>query len=322
MERLTDQVQKLALQLKGTEVSDIQGLLLAAQGIANYNCGRWRLGRDACDQAEAILRSQCTGLFWELNAAQNFGLWNRVFLGEYAELARSAPMLLAEARERGDLYAEQSVATFAAPHVAMSVDDVADGHRALDDCKRYWPVEGYQIQQLAAMLGRVDLYLYSGDGEAAWRFVSEQWPALKRSLLLRIQVARVLSVYARGRAALGVAATGARDRGKLLKLADADARRLERVPATWAQPLAMTLRATVAIQLGRNDRAIELLQAASTRFEESEMPVFSAAAHDRRGELIGGDQGRALRERAAKEMISRGISRPERMTAAFIPIGR
>jgi hypothetical protein len=38
-------------------------------------------------------------------------------------------------------------------------------------------------------------------------------------------------------------------------------------------------------------------------------------------QLIGGDEGLALREHAAKEMISRDISRLERMTAAFIPVG-
>ena len=61
------------------------------------------LGR--LDEAEAILREQCTGVIWELDTWP-FGLWAFISLGEIGELARHRAIKLRQARERGDLFAE------------------------------------------------------------------------------------------------------------------------------------------------------------------------------------------------------------------------
>ena len=56
------------------------------------------------------------------------------------------------------------------------------------------------------MLARVQTALYRGDAEAAWRLLLEQQSMLRRSLMTRVQVFRIESLYLRARSALAMAA--------------------------------------------------------------------------------------------------------------------
>ena len=69
----------------------------------SYLEGDWTGAHTHCDRAGDIFRDRCTGVHWERNTANAFGLWALSHLGEFAELGRRWPRLLAEARDRGDL---------------------------------------------------------------------------------------------------------------------------------------------------------------------------------------------------------------------------
>src|SRR5205823_6399372 len=94
--------ESLAQQL---DVPYPRGLLATVKGVAAAFEGDWQQTVTFCDQAEAILRGSCTGVIWELNTAQRYGLWARMYLGEVADIARRLPVLLKEAQQRDDLYA-------------------------------------------------------------------------------------------------------------------------------------------------------------------------------------------------------------------------
>ena len=111
------------------------GMATLARGTADYLVGHWKSARQYCEQAEAIFRDRCTGVAWELDTVQAFGLWALSHLGETAELSRRWPILLKEARERGDLYAVMNLSTY-----LMSIVRLAAGAptRPATSCAGPW----------------------------------------------------------------------------------------------------------------------------------------------------------------------------------------
>ncbi len=77
-----------------------------AEGITAALEGRWKVGHDAAERAEAIFRDRCTGAAWEIASMRWFSLWSLSYLGDLGELSRRIPERLREAKDRGDLYAE------------------------------------------------------------------------------------------------------------------------------------------------------------------------------------------------------------------------
>lgn len=62
-----------------------------------------------------------------------------------------------------------------------------------------------------------------------------------------------------------------------------------------------------------------LLAAAERAFDGADMALHAASARWRRGELLGGDQGRALVQQAEAWMAGQRIRNPARMAAMLAP---
>jgi hypothetical protein len=141
--------------------------------------------------------------------------------------------------------------------------------------------------------------------------------------MLAVELARVLADWTRGRAAVAFAATlpsgDGRTRG-LHREAGRAARRLERlrrVPV--APPFGWLIRAAVAHQAGKDADAVRHLERAEAAFAQAEMVLYAAAARRQRGRLVGGETMRT----ADAEMAARGVVRPDRFAAMYVPgIGR
>src|SRR5205823_14820842 len=94
--------EQLALRLGDSYVLGLQRIVA---GMAAILSGRWRRCLELCDEGEGILRARSTGVTWELDSAQSFEMDALWFLGEWRELGRRLPLRIAQAQERGDLYA-------------------------------------------------------------------------------------------------------------------------------------------------------------------------------------------------------------------------
>jgi hypothetical protein len=238
--------------------------------------------------------------------------------GEAAELAGRLPRQLQEARERGDLHAEASVANFGGTLAWLAADDPEGARGAMRRAMGQWSQQEYHTQHFTSLAGHTQIDLYGGDGRAAWERLAAEWPALEGSLLLHIQAIRVFMVHLRGRSALAAAAN-APESVPLLRAAAADARRLEREKTHWAKPLAMLIRAALSASRGRTSDALALLALATTGLDAAKMGLFAAAARRRQGELLGGQEGLALVAEADAWMMSQRIRNPARMTALQAP---
>jgi hypothetical protein len=295
------------------------GLTTLATGIAAYMEGRWPAARQHCERAEAIFRERCTGVAWELDTAHSFTLWALFFLGEVAEITRRLPALMQEARGRGDLYAATNLGTFVGHLAWLAADDAEGAQRDLGEVMGHWSRQGFHVQHLTGLMGQLQIDLYQGAGAPAWERITTRWPDLAGSLFLRVQVVRIFMLDLRARSALAAAAAGCGPAESLRRAAGRDADRIEREQMAWARPLALRIRAGLAIGRGDREAAGLLLREAESAFRAAGMGLFCAASCYRRGGLLGGDAGRALRAEAVHWMEGLGIRNPARMADLYAP---
>jgi hypothetical protein len=293
-------------------------MITLARGVRTYFDGGWKNALVYCDRAEAFFRDRCTGATWELDTAHAFSLWSLTFMGEVAELTRRHQGLLKEAQERGDLYALTNLNTYVMAIVKLGADDPEEARRELRQTMGRWSQRGFHVQHLHALLARVYIDLYSGDGAAACRHLSEQWPAYVSSLFPRVQRSRIDVRQLHARSALAAAAAAA-DPRPLLSDAERDARRLERERVPWALAHAAYLRAAIAQARGDTHAAREGLALAASRYVAADMLLYAAATRRRLGQSLGGDEGRALVVAADAWMAAQSIRNPTRMTAMYAP---
>ena len=196
----------------------------------------------------------------------------------------------------------------------LLADEPVRARQELEEAMARWSHSGFHLQHFWELVGHVEIALYAG-GRGAWRAIRESWKP-RRSLLLRVQVACVISVHLRARAAVAAGGPAA-----LAAAALRDARRIEKEDAGWSWLLALSLSAAVACGRQRRGEAKALLEAAEKGFSAAEMALFTAAARRARGMLVGGDDGRALVEEADDWMIRQRIRKPDRIAAMLLPGG-
>jgi hypothetical protein len=183
-----------------------------------------------------------------------------------------------------------------------------------------WSHRGFHAQHYWNLLAEAQIELYCGDGPAAWEVLRERWPAFRRSMILRIQMARIEAYHLKARCALAMATTlPPAERAPYLRQADALADRVASERAPWGDALAALTRAGSAAAGGAPDRARKQLQGAALGFAETHMALFEAVTRRREGELRGGPDGLATARAASASMVERGVANPDRMAAMLAP---
>src|SRR5262249_42235436 len=142
-----------------------------------------------------------------LFTARYFGLLSRFYLGELRALAARVGDLVRESEERGDLYAATTLTARIGYAMRLADDDVDSARRDLATARERWSREGFHLQHVWCLFGEMETALYDGDPRLALSRWAEEEAAVKRSLLLRIQLLRIGAVQRRARAALATAAT-------------------------------------------------------------------------------------------------------------------
>jgi eukaryotic-like serine/threonine-protein kinase len=292
------------------------GLSMMMIGMNAYLMGEWAAALRDCDAAERILLDRCKGVLWELTNSRRFALSSLVFMGAVAELARRTPSLLADARERGNLYAETDLRTrlMTLPWLAQGKPEVAAADA--DDALARWTQRGFHLQHYNHLQGVTQCDLYRGDGAAALARIDRTWPELSRSLLLRIQALRAEIRNTRGRAMLAALGRGAgAGTSAVTRVAD----QLEAEHMAWTAPLAALLRAGVYARSAQPEDCRRALQQAVAGFDDTDMGLHAAAARHRLGALVAGDEGAALCARAASFFDAQGIVDPQAFTQMIAP---
>lgn len=294
------------------------GLATWASGVAAYLVGHWKKAAELCEEAAEILRDRCTGVTWELAIAQRFMLSALIYQGELAEVSRRVPALLSAALEQGNLFAATDLRTrmnlvwLAADHPDRARAEVIEALKA-------WPHEGFHLQHYSSLLALVQIELYTGDAEVAWKHIQGQWKALEGSMLLRIQVLRLEAMHLQARAALASALADPSVAGERYRIAETMARRIAKERMPWADQLANMIRAAIAHSKGQTAEARRLLTDAAERFDLADMHLYAAAARRRLGEITGNERGAELVNEANDWMKEQKIHNAERVTRTLAP---
>jgi hypothetical protein len=288
-----------------------------ARGVSAFLEGDWPAAQAHSDRALNMLRGQAVATIWEVNSAQVFRLSARMYQGELREVARELPALLDAARTRGNLYLETEMRTRL--HLLWLASDQPDeGERQAHEAIERWSHSGFHRQHYNYLLDRVQTELYRGHARAAWQVIDDNWKAISRTHLLRIQFQRIEAWYLRARCALLMAAIEPHARS-YLKLARADARRIAREHMAWSDPLALLLKASVAYLEGRPSVARATLSGAAAGFERAHMKLYVAATHRRLGELSPDLESQHRRREANDWMLAQGIVNPSRISRLIAP---
>ena len=293
-----------------------QAITLLADSVSACAQGEWRRTLVSGEQALAILRDRCIGVTWELNMAQNMVIWGLMYLGEFGEVSRRLPVILADARRRGNLYLATELCT-RCNIVWLMADDPDTGEREALAALANWSPKGFHRQHYSALLARAQTALYRGNSREAWRLMAEQEPKIRWSLLTRVQAFRVEINYLRGRCAVAMAASdGARG---YLRYARTCARRIAREEMHWSTPISLLLQAGIASVEGRADAADAHLREAVARFDPAEMGLYAAVARRRlpaaRRDAANLEEAR----RATEWMAAQQIKNPENLTRMLVP---
>lgn len=313
VKRLLDKSRDLARRIDSPHVT---GLAAAAEGIVACLAGNWKRGVECCSQANQNLRDHGTGVWWDRFATEGFALSALFYSGHVAELARRLPEALNAVRNRGDLLCWSRLGTIFLP--ALAADNAAEAQRELDLCMSPWPEARSPVQDFNKCYAELHIFLYRGDVLAAWQRVMKKACVIRRSLILHAQLARGLFYDVRGRCALA-ATSGGNDHRLFVRAAERDARRLERERMPWMDPLANRIRAGVAALRGNMREAATFLRSAVEGFDAAGMPLHAAVSRRRLGELLAGQEGRDLIEKADAWMARQGVKNPPRMTALYAP---
>src|SRR2546426_488086 len=289
-----------------------------AEAYTSFSFGRLATARTEFEAAEHILRAECTGVVWEINTAESYAMTCLWLLGEWSELVRRVPARLREARALGDLYAATGFASGLPNAAWLIAGDVAGARDALREAMTSWTLPGFHVQDYGILNAGCQSDLYAGEAAAAWARISRQWPALARSMLLRIQGVRVEALHLRARSALA-AASEPRLRKACLYRAERDARRIAREPIPYAQAWAELVVGGVAALQGDEETAVRSAARGITACEAAGLAGYAAAIRRCYGRLIRGDQGAALVQAADAWFLAQGVAEPERMTRMLAP---
>ncbi len=307
--------------LAHTDRPHAEGFATVARGVVYSMWGRWREAREILVQGESLLRDRCSGVSREVALSRQFLFATLTFLGEFDELERVMLPAIVDAEERGDLYAATAYRLGAQSQLWLAQDDVDGARTHVEEALRPWPGPAFLVQHYQGLVANAQIDLYSGDAERAWARFAESWQGLRSGHILRMQFARIIIGYLRGRAAVALAARaeGQRNRREYLKAARSDARRLESESVSYSVLFAQILRAGVASVEDKLDTAEALLDQAASLAGEIGFASHCAAAEWCLGGLRQGGEAAELREVAERTLRDQRVADPEKLVRLLIP---
>lgn len=292
-----------------------------ARGMALLLRACFREARVELERAEARLREDGSAALNERGLCHFYLIQSLYYLGEWKELATRQAAFISDARARGDRLVEARLASLTG-HVPALMNDLPEAARgAVINAEALWShADLFQHYTRVVALGSVELYREAGEGERALALVDAQWSALTRSHFLTVSLAaRTQCLALRGNALLAGACAVPARRESLLRRLDRDARALARLGTRAGRAFSLLLHAGAAIVRGDRAGARAHVADAERAFASLDMGLHAAACRRRRGELCGGDDGRALVEAADAVMRLQGILRPARLASMLVP---
>jgi hypothetical protein len=256
------------------------------------------------------LARETPGAQWDLGNAAIIGCAALYATGRTAGFGQYATAALDEALALGHRY----TATMLRAHVAFGhlLSDNPDGAaRELAQIAREAPKEGLHGEHVGMFTGQIALHLYRGDPNSALSHIREVWPALSRSLLLRVAYVRMDCTSWCARATL--AALAQRPRDPRLRLeARLRIRALTKSDFPEARSAARLLRASLLRIEGQLSSSTSMLDGVEASLELLDRPVLAALTALRNPQAL-------RRQRAEHYLREQGVASPLSLARMYAP---
>jgi len=313
-----EQILHMARELAEREAQPYAlAMTMSGAGMRAMTLGDYRKAEALLRESTALLQERCAGVPWELDFMRTqyaACLWQ---LGELRQLTVLVRSLIDDARERGNLHCETMVRVTSDYLVQLAAGEPERARETLRVAMRGWTQRSYHLQHYRESAAQVRIALYQGQGGRALDIIHGRRFLLWRSGILRIQALRIEARYW---GALAELAADRRGDGAVMRRTLRAARALEREGVSWAKaPMAALLRAAVARRAGNGAAALRWLEVAEEGARAHGMALLTASVQRRRGEVLGGEEGKALISQAEEWTASQSIREPERMAAITTP---
>ena len=296
-----------------------RAVVLVAQSFAHLTKQSWRQAYESLDQAERLLRDQCTGVSWELSLVHVSRISVLRIEGQYGEAVRRGLAVLAEAQHRGDIFTQARIGIFVLVDQHLLADRFTEGRRVLRELSREWFRGRFPVQQVLGFIHDINIDLLMDKRGMAWRRCRRYWPLIERTQMLRVEHIRGYAFLLRGSTALAAIDDAPASSGKLLKVAKADLRRLRREPGPRGATFALMLQAMIALREGDRQQAIDLIDRSAGWFEGCGQRSFAASLRHCQGRLVGGTAGATLMQEAERLLTAQGFSNPTTAIITHVP---
>jgi hypothetical protein len=271
--------------------------------------GEWAAAVAAVNRGLGHLAGVRTDTSWERTVGECFALVALDLQGAWPELRRRAEAGLADARARGDRYAQTVFSQFLA-QCRLAAGDLSEALRLVAAGSSEWTRHEYTIQHFYALRLEVMHALYGGANAEADGLLSAAWPAIRRSALLTAPLSRIEIWLLEARVALALAgaAPGA------LKRAARATKEIRRTARPDAAAQARLIAACAGACMGR--APAPEFTACAAELDARDMGLLAACARRRAAALRGDPEGVAA---ADAWLIARGVDSPARLVAVYTP---
>ena len=287
----------------------------AAEGYNNWCDGKWDEAIACSEKAAKGYREECLDITWELGSVYAW-CWGPVlcYSGRLTDLRQLIAQVEREFGQLGDLYTLVTLRTVVTPWLTLADGEPERARRESAEAVAKWSKNHWHLQHLFDRMADARVSLYQGDGARAANLMDEGWPRYTATMQNLLQTKRMFMHGLRAQALIMAVLQGSRP-PRALKVAAADARRLAREGTAWAASYATHLRAALLLAHGDSEGAAAGYRASVTAFEALRMPLHSAAARIRLGQV-----GKEPREFAAgiAALHALGVKEPERYAATLI----
>jgi tetratricopeptide (TPR) repeat protein len=302
---------------------EMRGFAELMQGTNAYHHERCRDARTHLDRARKYFR-ECTGVEWEHDATNIYDQLSALYAGDYAHIARTTPSLLDQALRRRRVWAATMLSGFAGMVAWLTDDDIRGYRQKLHEARELWkPGDDPGWPGSLLLYAEALLAIYTGDPVRAFDTFASDRESARRTPISRMTVTGALGYAShRGRCAAAALRTPSVTDGyrqQLMAALRESIRTLKRRGMTRSQGMGAMLEGALCFALGDERKAVRELRAAIAKLDEAEARMHAAATRRRLGQLIGGDEGRALTAAGEAFMREQGIRELEPMTELNCP---
>jgi hypothetical protein len=296
-----------------------RAMILIARSFADMTEKAWTRAYGSLDEAERLLRDHCTGVSWELSLVHMSRVSIQRIQGQYGDALRGGLSVLAEARQRGDIFTEARIGILVLVDQQLLEDRFLEGRRVLRELSREWLRGRFPVQQVLGFFHDINIDLLMDRRGMAWRRCRRSWPLIERTQMLRVEVIREYAFLLRGGVALAAIDDQPSQGEALIRVARSELRRLRRERSRRARIFADMLEALIDLRGGQRDRAIEHIDRCAAWFEAGGHDTFGATLRHCQGRLVGGADGaRAMRD--AEHMLrERGFRSASTAVITHVP---